>query len=98
MIGCLTAGKPADALGRKKSIMIACLIFMVGMVIQITTGHAWYQVAIGRLVEGLGVGFLSVLTPMYEVESAPTHIREVIVRYTLSRSPKLINPPANHDC
>lgn len=80
MIGCLGASKPADTLGRKKSIMIACFVFMAGMIIQIATQHAWYQIVIGRIVEGLGIGALSVLTPMYEIESAPTHIREVIVR------------------
>ncbi len=82
-MGCLTASKPADKLGRKKTIMIACFIFMSGMIIQITTRNAWYQIVIGRIVEGLGVGALSVLAPMYETESAPTHIREVIVRYLL---------------
>jgi MFS transporter, SP family, sugar:H+ symporter len=93
LIGCLSASKPADLLGRKKTIMIACFIFMVGMIIQITTQHAWYQIVIGRVVEGLGVGSLSVLAPMYETECAPTHIREVVVRYVSSRPLKKTYDP-----
>ena len=69
---------------------------MAGMIIQIATQHAWYQIAIGRLIEGLGVGSLSVLTPMYETESAPTHIREVIVRYDPQVSRQQLNRCA--DC
>lgn len=81
MLGALSAGVVADILGRKKSIMIASLIYIVGVVVQISTQHAWYQIVIGRVIAGLGIGSLSVLAPMYETESAPTHIREVIVRY-----------------
>lgn len=39
----------------------------------------WYQVALGRWVAGLGVGGLSVLTPMYQSETAPRHIRGAMV-------------------
>lgn len=38
-----------------------------------------YQFAIGRLVNGLGIGALSVLVPMYQSESSPAIIRGVLV-------------------
>lgn len=38
----------------------------VGFVIQIASVTAWYQLMIGRLVAGLGVGALSLLVPMYQ--------------------------------
>lgn len=53
---------------------------MVGIVVQMTTDTKWYQVAVGRLVAGLGVGALSSLVPMYQSESCPRHIRGAMVR------------------
>ena len=49
------------------------------MIVQIATQYHWYQVAIGRWVAGLGVGALSVLTPMYQSETAPRQIRGALV-------------------
>lgn len=43
---------------------IESLVFIVGVIIQISSFDAWYQVAIGRLVSGLGVGALSAAVPM----------------------------------
>lgn len=52
----------------------------VGVTVQISSpyGH-WYQVAVGRLVAGLGVGALSLLVPMYQGESGPRHIRGALI-------------------
>ena len=53
---------------------------MVGVVVQISSasGH-WYQIVIGRTIAGLGVGALSILVPLFQSESAPSHIRGAIV-------------------
>lgn len=51
----------------------------MGVIVQITATSEWYQVAIGRWVAGLGVGGLSVLTPMYQSETAPRQIRGALV-------------------
>lgn len=56
------------------------IIFIIGVLIQITTFQAWYQVAIGRWVAGIGVGGLSVMVPMYQSETAPKQIRGSLVR------------------
>lgn len=34
-------------------------VFDIGVIIQVTAFNAWYQVAIGRFITGLGVGALS---------------------------------------
>lgn len=47
--------------------------------VQIATEQHWYQIAIGRWVAGLGVGGLSILTPMYQSETAPRQIRGALV-------------------
>jgi MFS family permease len=49
------------------------------MIVQITSTYHWYQVMIGRLVAGLGVGGLSLLVPMYQAETAPKHIRGSLI-------------------
>ena len=54
---------------------VECGVFMIGVLIQITTSHSWQQFAIGRLVSGLGVGSLSAAVPMYQAETAPPQIR-----------------------
>lgn len=79
MIGALAASPLADRFGRKLSITFWCIIHMVGIIVQIATSTKWYQVAVGRLVAGLGVGALSSLVPMYQSESAPRHVRGAMV-------------------
>lgn len=64
LIGALIAAPISDKFGRKYSIVFWNIIFCVGVIVQITTTNTWYQIAIGRWVAGLGVGGLSVLTPM----------------------------------
>ena len=41
-----------------------CVIFMIGVIVQITATHEWAQFAVGRLISGLGVGALSAAVPM----------------------------------
>lgn len=79
LLGALCAAPISDKFGRKPSIVFWCLIFCVGVIVQITTEHKWYQVALGRWTAGLGVGGLSVLTPMYQSETAPRYVRGALV-------------------
>ncbi|KAI9045823.1 sugar porter family MFS transporter [Aspergillus affinis] len=79
MIGALVAAPIADRFGRKYSMTLWSLIHMVGIIIQMATDDKWYQVAVGRLVAGLGVGALSSVVPMYQSESAPRQVRGAMV-------------------
>ncbi|KAK4632057.1 High-affinity glucose transporter ght2 [Fulvia fulva] len=79
LFGALISGKMADVIGRKLSISASAFFCCVGTVIEISSETAWYQFAIGRLVNGLGIGALSVLVPMYQSESSPARIRGVLV-------------------
>lgn len=69
LFGALIAAPIADWIGRKKSIIVWCGIFSVGIIVQISATDKWYQVMMGRFVAGLGVGALSLLVPMYQVSS-----------------------------
>jgi MFS transporter, SP family, sugar:H+ symporter len=65
----------ADALGRRRAMTTECLVFIVGVIVQISSQHAWAQFAVGRLISGLGIGALSAAVPMYQAETAPPQIR-----------------------
>ncbi|EMD37312.1 hypothetical protein CERSUDRAFT_113964 [Gelatoporia subvermispora B] len=75
LIGALVGAPTADFLGRKNAMSSECVVFIVGVIIQITSTHSWVQFAIGRLVAGFGVGSLSAAVPMYQAETAPAQIR-----------------------
>jgi SP family sugar:H+ symporter-like MFS transporter len=78
-MGAIVAAPISDKFGRKWTIVFWNIIFCVGVIVQITTTTVWYQVSLGRWVAGLGVGGLSVLTPMYQSETAPRYIRGALV-------------------
>ncbi|KAK4575134.1 hexose transporter hxt5 [Recurvomyces mirabilis] len=79
LIGAIGSAPIADKFGRKICIITWNIVFIIGVIIQISTTRHWYQVAIGRWVAGLGVGGLSVLTPMYQSETAPRQVRGALV-------------------
>ena len=55
---------------------------MVGLIVQIATPNGkWYEIVVGRWVAGLGVGALSIMVPLFQSETAPSHIRGAIVWY-----------------
>jgi SP family sugar:H+ symporter-like MFS transporter len=79
LIGALVAAPIADYIGRKRSISFWTIIIAVGLIVQISSNHHWYQVMMGRWVAGLGVGGLSMLVPMYQAETGPKHIRGALI-------------------
>lgn len=79
LVGALISGPLSDKFGRKYSITFWNIIYIVGNIICITTQRQWYQIVIGRLIDGFGIGALSVLTPMYQSETAPRQVRGALV-------------------
>ena len=78
-IGVLIGAPLADRLGRRWAMVVECIVFDIGVIIQVTSFYAWYQVAIGRLVTGLGVGALSAAVPLYQSETVPRQVRGALV-------------------
>ncbi|KAL7418068.1 monosaccharide importer [Mrakia frigida] len=76
-VGALLAYPLGDRLGRKYGLIVACVIFVLGVGIQLDTKFAAFIV--GRVVAGLGVGMISCLVPMYQSECAPKQYRGFIV-------------------
>jgi MFS transporter, SP family, galactose:H+ symporter len=73
-IAILITGILADAIGRKKMIIISAAVFIVGV---FWTSYAsdYHHLLYGRLIMGAGVGISAILIPLYLSESAPARIR-----------------------
>jgi SP family sugar:H+ symporter-like MFS transporter len=73
-IGAFFAGRLADLMGRRNTMMLAAVLFLVGALVQ---GSAGSQIVfvIARILGGMAVGAASVLSPAYISEVAPASIR-----------------------
>jgi len=76
-VGALCAFPMGDLVGRKWGIVASCVIFSLGVGMQLDT-H-WAVFVIGRVIAGIGVGLVSCLVPMYQSECAPKRLRGLIV-------------------
>jgi MFS family permease len=73
-IGAGLAGPAGDSLGRKKTILIGALVFILGGGLQTGAQTLAYLYA-GRAIAGVGVGFLVMIVPLYQAELAHPSIR-----------------------
>lgn len=76
--GALTAAPVADYFGRRIAMIIDCIVFCFGVVLQ-TAATAIPLFVAGRFFAGFGVGLLSATIPLYQSETAPKWIRGTIV-------------------
>jgi MFS family permease len=74
LFGALAGGEMADRLGRKRTILIAALLFTLGSLVE-GLAPGTLILIIGRLIVGLGVGVAAVAAPLYAAELAPTRLR-----------------------
>jgi MFS transporter, SP family, galactose:H+ symporter len=74
LVGTLITGRLADGFGRKKMIIAACFVFIVGILL-ILFAKDFYSLFFARLLLGVGVGVVAVAVPLYLTEIAPAHIR-----------------------
>ena len=73
-IGAFFAGRLADLIGRRNTMMVAAVLFLIGALVQ---GMATAQIVfvLARICGGMAVGAASVLSPAYISEVAPANIR-----------------------
>lgn len=72
--GAMFAGPTGDWLGRKRTILTGAIIFCLGGALQTGAQSVNYLYA-GRVIAGLGVGFLVMIVPLYQAEIAHPSIR-----------------------
>ena len=63
--GSLCTGYLADKFSRKYTIVMAVIIFIIGVIVQATAYHPG-SIFGGRFITGLGVGALSMAVPLYK--------------------------------
>ncbi|MEQ8698254.1 MAG: MFS transporter, partial [Bauldia litoralis] len=78
LAGALVAGTLSDDLGRRRTIILAAVLFAGGAVIEAAAPGSWVLL-VGRLVVGFGVGVASVAAPLYASEMAPPRLRGAFV-------------------
>ncbi|MHB9036425.1 MAG: sugar porter family MFS transporter [Armatimonadota bacterium] len=78
MIGSAMAGFLSDNIGRKKTLTFAALLIVVSA---LGCGIAWsaWSLIIFRWIGGVGVGFASMVCPLYISEISPSHLRGRLV-------------------
>ncbi len=76
--GAIGAGWMSASLGRKRSLLVGSLVFVLASVL---CGVAWSVevLLIGRLILGVSIGILSFTAPLYLAEIAPENIRGAMV-------------------
>ncbi|ESQ50598.1 hypothetical protein EUTSA_v10022657mg [Eutrema salsugineum] len=73
LVGSLTAGKTSDVIGRRYTIALSSMIFLVGSVLM-GYGPNYAVLMIGRCIAGVGVGFALMIAPVYSAEiSSASH-------------------------
>ena len=80
VIGALAAGKPGDVFGRRDSLKVVGLVYLVSALGCAFAWNFWPLVSF-RFIGGIAIGASSVLGPLYLVEIAPTHLRGRLVGF-----------------
>jgi SP family arabinose:H+ symporter-like MFS transporter len=78
IVGVIASGKPADVLGRRKTLLAASLLFLISAVGSALSNQLYVFVAF-RFIGGIAVGTASMLSPMYISEISPAAKRGSLV-------------------
>jgi sugar porter (SP) family MFS transporter len=78
MIGAFGAGRVADRIRRRPTILITAVIFVAGVLLAAFSPTFW-TLLVARVVTGLAVGSASMTVPLYIGEMAPPRIRGALV-------------------
>lgn len=74
LIGSVLAFNIADFFGRRRELILAALLYLVGALVT-AVAPSFVVMVIGRFVFGIGIGLSMHAAPMYIAETAPTQIR-----------------------
>ncbi|KAF7188248.1 Sugar transporter STL1 [Pseudocercospora fuligena] len=77
-VGAVAAFIWGERIGRKRSIIIANIIVIVGAAIQ-TACYSYGQMAAARVIAGVGVGLSTVAVPILQSETLPSHNRGALL-------------------
>jgi len=78
IVGVIASGKPADVFGRRKTLLVASLLFLISAIGSALSNHL-YVFVVFRFIGGIAVGTASMLSPMYISEISPAARRGSLV-------------------
>jgi len=78
IVGVIASGKPADVLGRRITLLVASLLFLISAIGSALSNHL-YVFVVFRFIGGIAVGTASMLSPMYISEISPAAKRGSLV-------------------
>ena len=82
LVGCIAgaagAGALSDRFGRKIMLILSAMLFAISAVGS-AVPRSIFEFNVYRIVGGVGVGFASMLSPLYIAEVAPAHMRGRLV-------------------
>ena len=73
-IATLISGPLADWIGRKKMIFLASVILILSTVI-LAIAYNFSTLLIGRLIQGISIGIITIVVPLYLTETSPKNMR-----------------------
>lgn len=77
LVGSLTAGRCSDYIGRRYTIFLASVLFIIGAILM-GYGPNYAILMIGRCICGIGVGFALMVAPVYSAEISSAHSRGLL--------------------
>ena len=80
MVGAFFAGKVADRIGRRPTVLITAVLFIIG-VLGAAFSPSFTFLVVMRFVIGVAVGSASMVVPLYIGEAAPPQIRGALVSF-----------------
>ena len=76
-MGALTAGPVADSIGRKPSLLAASVVSVIGGALTAGSVHVAMLIVV-RILQGIGLGALATLVPIYLAESSTPEKRGML--------------------
>ena len=78
IFGSASAGVAQDRVGRRMTVIIACLVYLVGATVEVRA-VSYGMLLSGRLVVGLAIGVFASTGPLFISEISPPSIRGQLV-------------------
>jgi len=75
IISSLSAGVLCEKFGRKRMIAVSAAMFLVAIPVVCLSAGSLVVMLVGRVLQGMSAGYMSVVMPMYLTETLPPEIR-----------------------
>ena len=75
IVSSLTAGLLAERFGRKRMIVASAALFLAAIPTVCLSGGSFAVMVVGRVLQGMSAGYMSVVMPIYLTETLPPSIR-----------------------